>query len=56
MGRRTSEAWFGKLCATCAAVKARGDLSHQAVWEAIDGDQSIRRRVPYRPDLTGVRP
>lgn len=56
MGRRTSEAWFGKLCATCAAVKARGDLSHEAVWQAIDADQSIRRRLPYRPDLTGVRP
>lgn len=56
MGRRTSEAWFGKLCATCAAVKASGGLTHEAVWEAIDNDHAIRRRIPYRPDLTGVRP
>lgn len=55
-GRRTSEAWFGKLCAACATVKASGGLTHEAVWEAIDGDHAIRRRIPHRPDLTGVRP
>lgn len=56
MARRTSEAWFGNLCATCSAVHVNGGLSHEAVWEAIDADRSIRRRTPYRPDLTGVRP
>lgn len=54
--RRPSEAWFGSLCRACAAVCDGGGSSYDAMWQAIDADQAIRRRVPYRPDLTGVVP
>lgn len=56
MGRRLSEAWNGDLCGTCAAVQDSGGTSHDAVWQAIDARQTMRRHLPYRPDLNGVRP
>lgn len=56
MGRRPSEAWSGDLCRTCAAVKHDGGSFTDAMWQAIDADKSIRRRIPYRPDINGVKP
>ncbi|GAA5098861.1 hypothetical protein GCM10025760_34350 [Microbacterium yannicii] len=56
MGRRTSEAWIGKLCATCADVQSGGGTSDDALWQAVDPDRAIRRRMPRRPRIDGATP
>lgn len=43
------------LCPTCERIRDDGGSMRSSVLDLIDPDRALRRRVPYEPDVHGVR-